>query len=279
MNFTYEKSRDKHLTAKDKIANVFSLSAKDGVLDAEFLSADRTRTVAFLGLPYPAPICLRLFSFPEFCAFIDSIPDDSILFELFGKDISLRTEKNTYDIPENIKDIIVSSFEDMICAKGDLGENGEHIIDLKMPRVGKSTLESATEADLILIILDGTSDYNKQLEVTQSTLEGLNSKAETLLVLNKCDSIENLESVSSKYVCISAKEGRNFEELFDKISNVLKNNYVKTSLKISYQELGEFTKLSKLLDSHELEYKDDCVIAKINCKKSVFTKFAKFKKV
>ena len=103
--------------------------------------------------------------------------------------------------------------------------------------------------------------------------------AETLLVLNKCDSIENLESVSSKYVCISAKEGRNFEELFDKISNILKNNYVKTSLKISYQELGEFTKLSKLLDSHELEYKDDCVIAKISCKKSAFSKFAKFKKV
>lgn len=143
----------------------------------------------------------------------------------------------------------------------------------------KSTLESATEADLILIILDGTSDYNKQLEVTLSTLEGLNSKAETLLVLNKCDSIENLESVSSKYVCISAKEGRNFEELFEKISNILKSNYVKTSLKISYTELSEFTKLSKLLDSHELEYKDNFVIAKISCKKSVFSKFAKFKKV
>ncbi len=136
MNFTYEKSRDKHLTAKAKISNVFSLSEKDGIIDAEFLSADRARAVAFLGLPYPAPICLRLFSFPEFCAFIDSIPDDSILFKFFGSDITLQTEKNTYNIPEKIKDLIISSFEDMICAKGDLGEDGEHIIDLKMPRVG-----------------------------------------------------------------------------------------------------------------------------------------------
>ena len=136
MNFTYEKSRDKHLTAKEKIMNIFSLSAGDGVLDAEFLSADRTRAVAFLGLPYSAPICLRLFSYPEFCAFVDSIDADCMLFEFFGKDITLRTEKEAYEIPDEIKTILVSSFEDMICAKGDLGENGEHIIDLKMPRVG-----------------------------------------------------------------------------------------------------------------------------------------------
>ncbi|MBQ9746879.1 MAG: hypothetical protein IJW21_08675, partial [Clostridia bacterium] len=136
MNFTYEKSRDKHLTAKEKIMNVFSLSAKDGVLDAEFLSADRKRAVAFLGLPYSAPICLRLFSYSEFCAFLDSMDDDCALFEFFGNDITLRTEKDTYEIPENVKELIVSSFEDMICAKGDLGDGGEHIIDLKMPRVG-----------------------------------------------------------------------------------------------------------------------------------------------
>jgi len=136
MNFTYEKSRDKHLTAKEKIMNVFSLSASDGVLDAEFLSADRTRTVAFLGLPYSAPICLRLFSFPEFCAFIDSVDGDCMLFEFFGKDITLRTEKEAYEIPDEVKTVLVSSFEDMICAKGDLSEYGEHIIDLKMPRIG-----------------------------------------------------------------------------------------------------------------------------------------------
>lgn len=136
MNFTYEKSRDNYLTAKDKTINVFSLSEKDGVIDAEFLGADGKRSVAFLGLPFSAPICLRLFSFPEFCAFIDGIEDNCILFEFFGKDISLRTEKNTYDIPESIKALILSAFEEMICARGNLGPNGEHVIDLKMPRVG-----------------------------------------------------------------------------------------------------------------------------------------------
>ncbi len=141
----------------------------------------------------------------------------------------------------------------------------------------KSTLESAIEADLIIIVCDATSDYNSQLEITTSTLEGLNSKAETLLVLNKCDNIQNFEEISSRFICISAKEGKNFDKLFNKISEILKSSYVKTKLKINYSELSEFTKLTKLLDSYELDYKNDCVIANISCKKSIFSKFAKFK--
>ena len=79
MNFTYEKSRDKHLTAKERIEKALGLSENDGVIDAQFLTADGKKAVAFLGLPYEAPICLRLFSFPEFCAFLDSISDDCCL--------------------------------------------------------------------------------------------------------------------------------------------------------------------------------------------------------
>lgn len=142
----------------------------------------------------------------------------------------------------------------------------------------KSTLESATEADLILIVCDAKSDYDEQLKVTLSTLEGLNSKAETLLVLNKCDDMDITDEISSKFICISAKEGRNLELLFSKISKVLENSYVQTKLKVNYNELSEFTKLSKLLDSFSLEYKNDCVIATVRCKKSIFSKFAKFKK-
>ncbi len=136
MRYTYEKSRDKYLTAEEKIRSVMGISEKDGIIDAEFLSADKKRAVAFMGLTYPAPICLHLFSFPEFCSFTDSIPDDCCLFSFEGSDISLRTEKSSYEVPENIKKIIVSAFEDMICAKGSLNPAGEHIIDLKMPRVG-----------------------------------------------------------------------------------------------------------------------------------------------
>ncbi|MBQ3235764.1 MAG: GTPase HflX [Clostridia bacterium] len=143
----------------------------------------------------------------------------------------------------------------------------------------KSTLESAVEADLIIIVCDANSDYEKQLEVTTSTLEGLNSKADTLLVLNKCDKIENFTELSNKFTLISAREGKNLDDLFSKINEILNKYYIKTKLKIEYSKLNEFTKLSKSLDSFTLTYGDDCAFADVTVKKSLFNKFIQFKKV
>ena len=52
----------------------------------------------------------------------------------------------------------------------------------------------------------------------------------------------------------------------------------KTTLKIDYTKLNEITKLSKILDSFTLEYKDDCVLANIVVKRSLASKFTQFKK-
>ena len=143
----------------------------------------------------------------------------------------------------------------------------------------KSTLESAVESDLILIVCDAKSDYEQQLEVTTSTLEGLNSKAETILVLNKCDDLSDFSDLPNKYTLISAKEGRNLDVLFDKIDKVLSKYYLRTTLKIEYSKLSEFTKLSKYLDSFELSYENEFVLAKICVKNSLASKFMQFKKV
>lgn len=142
----------------------------------------------------------------------------------------------------------------------------------------KSTLESATFADLVLIVCDATSDYEKQLEVTEETLKNLDYKADTLLVLNKCDKIENINWLDNKFTYISAKDGKNMDVLFDKIKKILNKYYINTTLKINYSELSEFTKLSKHLDSFELKYKSDYVLADVTLRKNIFSKFSKFKK-
>ncbi len=142
----------------------------------------------------------------------------------------------------------------------------------------KSTLESATFADLVLIVCDATSDYEKQLEVTEETLKDLDYKADTLLVLNKCDKIENLNELDNKFTYISAKSGKNMDVLFGKIKEVLDKYYINTTLKINYSELSEFTKLSKYLDNFELRYKDYCVLADVTVRNNIFSKFSKFKK-
>lgn len=143
----------------------------------------------------------------------------------------------------------------------------------------KSTLESATEANLILLVSDATNDFNEQLKVTRQTLDGLNATAETITVINKCDAIDNFNSFPVDSVLISAKEGKNLDALFNKIEEVLNKFYLKTTLKLNYSELGEFTKLTQHLESFNLDYKDEYVLAKICVKKILFDKFSKFKKV
>ena len=79
----------------------------------------------------------------------------------------------------------------------------------------KSTLESAVEADLIIIVLDALEDYNEQLNVTKSTLSGLNCTKDTIIAINKCDKIENFESINPEFIPISAKEGKNLDKLWN----------------------------------------------------------------
>lgn len=141
----------------------------------------------------------------------------------------------------------------------------------------KSTLESAVEADLVLIVLDATNDYIKQLEVTKSTLDSLNCKNDTLIVLNKCEMIENLDAIGSEFIPISAKENKNIPELFEKIQQVLNKFYIKTKLNLPYSKLNEFNKLTKYLQEYNLSYLDDRVEAEVTVKKIYFEKFIEYK--
>lgn len=141
----------------------------------------------------------------------------------------------------------------------------------------KSTLESAINSDLIIIVCDATEDYQTQYEVTIKTLEGLNSTAETLLVLNKCDLVDNISNIETEYIPISAKNGVNLNALYNKIDEILNKHYLKTTFKIPYDKLSEFTKNSKYLESFELKYENDCVVAKVCVKKIHFNKFLQYK--
>lgn len=136
MSLSYQKSRDPHITAEERTKNIFSLTARDGIVDAIFLCADMTRSLAFIGIPYKAPICARFLSHPQACKFVENIGAKAYLFIFTSNGIILRTESGEHEIPEEIVSLIVSSFSEIVCAKGELNSDGEHITDLKMPRVG-----------------------------------------------------------------------------------------------------------------------------------------------
>ena len=96
----------------------------------------------------------------------------------------------------------------------------------------KSTLEVTKEADLILVLIDGSaSNINDQIKVVKNTLKeiGVDNTIKMLYVFNKIDKLseEDLIVLENKYkdaVFISVKQKINIDKLLDKIVE-LKNLY------------------------------------------------------
>lgn len=77
----------------------------------------------------------------------------------------------------------------------------------------RSTLESALNCDLALIVCDASGDYEMQLSTTLETLRGMDFSAPTLIVMNKCDRAPADARFPKDAVCISAKTGYGLAEL------------------------------------------------------------------
>lgn len=78
-----------------------------------------------------------------------------------------------------------------------------------------STLEEALDADLILHVVDiSNPDYKKQINVVNSTLKEIGADdIPQIIAYNKCDKIHEALQLSENEIFISAKTGKNIEEL------------------------------------------------------------------
>lgn len=141
-----------------------------------------------------------------------------------------------------------------------------------------STLESALSSELNVIVLDGSGAWETQLKTTLDTLKNLNSTANQLLVVNKCDKIEDFTYFPKDAVFISAKTGEGIGNLKNKICEKLSQQFIKTRLTINYSQLKEFNKLLNYLEDFEFIYNDDNVFIDITVKKIYIDKFLKYKR-
>jgi GTP-binding protein HflX len=98
----------------------------------------------------------------------------------------------------------------------------------------KATLEEVVNADLLLHVVDASSeDVFRQIESVKTVLDELGcGKKEVLTLLNKIDVVRNmslLESVQTVYsgaICISAKMGMNLEEVAEAVAAKFKGGEV-----------------------------------------------------
>lgn len=120
-----------------------------------------------------------------------------------------------------------------------------------------STLESVVDADLILQVVDESSESRfEHMEVTKNTLKKLNVEDTDMWILhNKCDNSE-FKKNENKHFYISATKNIGLEEVLDAIINEIKKDYETITIYVRYEDYelnSKVHQLSKILNVEELE--------------------------
>ncbi len=121
----------------------------------------------------------------------------------------------------------------------------------------KSTLESALNCDLALIVCDAAGEYEMQLKTTLLTLQDLGFSAPYLVVMNKCDLVKDTDRFPRDAVCISAQAGLGLEKLKKHIFDALKDEFVRVKLFIPYEKMASYGAVRPLITERSVSYLDD----------------------
>jgi len=134
----------------------------------------------------------------------------------------------------------------------------------KIVEAFKSTLEEIKYSDLILHVIDASSeDLEIQYKTTMSILDEINVLDKNIItVFNKIDkvNIEDIGLISTipreKRIYISAKKDENMDELLKVIEDNISDNYVDAKLKFPYNDTDLLYKLVDKFDATPI-YEDD----------------------
>ena len=119
-----------------------------------------------------------------------------------------------------------------------------------------STLESALNCDLALIVCDATGEYGMQLKTTLDTLDALHFNAPYIVVMNKSETLYDFEGYPTDAVFISAKENLGTEVLKREILKRFQNDYVFCSLRVPYRSVSDYNANKKYLKERNIIFND-----------------------
>lgn len=140
----------------------------------------------------------------------------------------------------------------------------------------KSTLEVALKCDLALFVADASADYELQFKTTLSTLNELGFDRKIVKVLNKCDNVENISSLPSDCVLISAKTGQGIPALKEAIKAQFDDRYATVELFVPFALLGAFQAVKQYASVLKSEYTESGLNCIVRIEKIHYEKFRQF---
>ncbi len=129
----------------------------------------------------------------------------------------------------------------------------------------KSTLEEAASADLLIHLIDASSEYyEEEKQVTEELLHDLGCDGiPTLTVLNKCDLVPEISVQDNSIVCISAKNSEGLESLLEGIAKSLPETARRMTVLLPYTEAGLLAEIRKDGTVYSEEYTPEGIKADV----------------
>ena len=121
----------------------------------------------------------------------------------------------------------------------------------------KSTLESALNCDLALIVCDGTGNYQMQIETTLKTLEELKCTVPHLIVVNKTEGIDDYALLPFGSIPISAKTGKGIAQLKAEILKSFSKEIFYCELFVPYEQMHAYAKEKSYLTERNSTFEDE----------------------
>lgn len=149
----------------------------------------------------------------------------------------------------------------------------------KIVEAFKSTLEEIKYSDLILHVIDASSeDLEIQYKTTMSILKDIDVLDKNIItVFNKVDKVNTedinlpLKVLPEKKIYISAKKDENMDELLKIIENNLNEKYFDVKLKFAYGDTDLLYKLVEKFDAKPL-YEDEGIYLELKLEESEYEK-------
>ena len=140
----------------------------------------------------------------------------------------------------------------------------------------KSTLESAINCDLALIVCDATGEYDVQLQTTLDTLKEMEFSSPYLVVMNKSEAIKDLSALPYGSIAISAKENLGIDVLKRAILKKFSDEYLFCSLCVPYTQMNEYLQVKSYLTERNAQFQDDVQIIDVVIPARYVNKFEQF---
>ncbi len=140
----------------------------------------------------------------------------------------------------------------------------------------KSTLESALNCDLALIVCDATGEYDMQIKTTLDTLGEMDFNSPYLVVMNKSENVQDRSIFPYGSVAVSAKENLGIDVLKREILHKFREEFLFCTLFISYEQMNEYAKFKSLLIERSTKFQDNGQTVDVIIPAKYADKFTKF---